>query len=145
MATRNAKRTTGAGDGAKTDAKAAENAAPETAAENEQAPPADEQRVASEGETLTGDGIGEQLPEFDGAQARAAGPASGDSEEHGEIDGLYIRTARGIESRRRAGHRFNRTGHGIARSALTGDQIDALKADPALVVEDALFPAEADD
>ncbi|WP_435609911.1 hypothetical protein [Pseudomonas knackmussii] len=63
----------------------------------------------------------------------AAGAGSDD-----EVEALFIRAvpARGF---RRCGHRFTREGHGIALSALTDDEIDALCSDPNLVVEHCSF------
>ncbi|TZG41651.1 hypothetical protein FZZ93_02430 [Halomonas eurihalina] len=68
-------------------------------------------------------------------------------EAHGvdEIPAVFVRTRRGIKSRRRAGHRFTREGFGIALSALTDDQVAALTEDPGLEVEECTVPAEPDD
>ncbi|MCE8027539.1 hypothetical protein HOP54_02395 [Halomonas daqingensis] len=60
----------------------------------------------------------------------------------GEIPALFIRTKRRFKSRRRAGFRFSREGYGIALEALSEEQIAAIKADPALEVEECTFPAE---
>lgn len=43
----------------------------------------------------------------------------------------------------RAGHKFNEHGYGIALSALTKDQIQAIKAEPMLIVEECTIPAES--
>lgn len=69
-------------------------------------------------------------------------PASGPQ---GEIPALFVRTRRRFKSRRRAGHRFDRNGHGIALEALSAEEIAALKADPALEVQECTFPAEHDE
>lgn len=63
----------------------------------------------------------------------------------GEIPALYVRTRRRFKSRRRAGHRFDRQGHGIALEALSAEEVAALKADPALEVHECTFPAEPDE
>ncbi|WP_170293763.1 hypothetical protein [Halomonas alimentaria] len=63
----------------------------------------------------------------------------------GEIPALFVRTRRRFKSRRRAGHRFDRNGHSIALEALSAEEIAALKADPALEVEECTFPAEPDE
>ena len=55
-----------------------------------------------------------------------------------------MRTKRRIKSRRRAGYRFNREGTGIALELLSEEQLQQLRDDPALEVEDCTFPlAEA--
>ncbi|WP_205527627.1 hypothetical protein [Halomonas sp. JS92-SW72] len=64
---------------------------------------------------------------------------------NGEIPALFVRTKRRFKSRRRAGHRFDRNGHGIALEALSAEEVAALKADPALEVEECTFPAEPDE
>ncbi|MDN3524351.1 hypothetical protein QWY79_03620 [Halomonas sabkhae] len=61
-----------------------------------------------------------------------------------EIPAVFVRTRRGIKSRRRAGHRFTREGFGIALSALSEAQVAQLRDDPALEVKDCTLPAEAD-
>ncbi|WNL39827.1 hypothetical protein RN346_04525 [Halomonas sp. PAMB 3232] len=76
------------------------------------------------GNELTGDGTGHALPPIDTE----------------EVPGLFVRTKRRIKSRRRAGHRFNREGTGIALELLTDEQIEQLRSDPALEVEDCTFP-----
>ena len=63
----------------------------------------------------------------------------------GEIPAVFVRTKRRFKSRRRAGHRFDRNGHGIAMEALSAEEIAALKSDPALEVEECTFPAEPDE
>ncbi|MDY7117131.1 hypothetical protein RAN53_12320 [Halomonas sp. SSL-5] len=63
----------------------------------------------------------------------------------GEIPALFVRTKRRFKSRRRAGHRFDRNRHGIALEALSAEEIAALKADPALEVQECTFPAEPDE
>ncbi len=61
-----------------------------------------------------------------------------------EMPGVFVRTKRRIKSRRRAGYRFNREGTGIALELLSEEQLQQLRDDPALEVEDCTFPlAEA--
>lgn len=62
----------------------------------------------------------------------------------GEIPALFVRTKRRIKSRRRAGFRFTREGHGIALEALSDAQVEQLKSDPALEVEECTVPADPD-
>ncbi|NMZ73398.1 hypothetical protein HBO32_09835 [Pseudomonas nitroreducens] len=62
---------------------------------------------------------------------------TGASELGDEIQGLFVRSV--PESFRRCGYRFTREGFGIALSALTDDEIDALCSDPNLVVEHCTF------
>jgi len=79
-----------------------------------------------QGETITGDGTGNALPPME------------------EMPGVFVRTKRRIKSRRRAGFRFNRQGTGIALELLSEEQLQQLRDDPALEVEDVIFPlAEA--
>lgn len=79
-----------------------------------------------QGETITGDGTGNALPPME------------------EMPGVFVRTKRRIKSRRRAGFRFNREGTGIALELLSEEQLQQLRDDPALEVEDCTFPlAEA--
>lgn len=59
-----------------------------------------------------------------------------------EIDALYIRTKHNAAAYRRAGFVFNREGMGIPVDALDKDQVELLKADPHLVVEECTFPAD---
>lgn len=61
-----------------------------------------------------------------------------------EIPAVFVRTRKRYGSRRRAGFRFTREGHGIALSALTDEQLEQLHADPALEVEECTFPADDD-
>ena len=68
-----------------------------------------------------------------------------DETPQGETPALFVRTRKPIMRRRRAGHVFTAEGHGIALSGLADDEIQALKADPTLVVEECTFPAEAED
>jgi hypothetical protein len=56
--------------------------------------------------------------------------------------GLFIRSKH--EPYRRAGFAHSRTGVGIALSALTEKQIQLLKGDPHLVVEDCTFEGDDD-
>jgi len=79
-----------------------------------------------QGNTITGDGTGTSLPPIE------------------EMPGVFVRTKRRIKSRRRAGFRFNRSGMGIALELLSEEQLQQLREDPALEVEDCTFPlAEA--
>ncbi|ASK20698.1 HI1506-related protein [Halomonas sp. N3-2A] len=80
-----------------------------------------------QGDTVTGDGTGKALPPME------------------ETPGVFVRTKRRIKSRRRAGFRFNREGVGIALELLSEEQLQQLRADPALEVEDCTLPlAEAE-
>lgn len=103
-----------------------------------QAPEAGQTNAATQQPALvSGDGSGTALPPADEHQQREA---------HGvdEIPAVFVRTRRGIKSRRRAGFRFTREGHGIALSALSDEQLEQLQVDPALEVEECTFPAEPD-
>lgn len=77
-----------------------------------------------QGNTVTGDGTGNALPPIE------------------ETPGVFVRTKRRIKSRRRAGFRFNREGVGIALELLSEEQLQQLRDDPALEVEDCTFPLE---
>lgn len=66
-----------------------------------------------------------------------AKPAAAQSREERDIEGLWIRSL--PATFRRAGHQFNRRGHGIALDALTPEQIEALEDEPNLVVERVTF------
>ena len=77
-----------------------------------------------QGNTVTGDGSGNALP-----------PTA-------ETPGVFVRTKRRVKSRRRAGHRFNRKGTGIALELLTEQQLEQLREDPALEVTDCTFPVD---
>lgn len=80
-----------------------------------------------QGDTITGDGTGTALPPIE------------------QLPGVFVRTKRRIKSRRRAGYRFNREGTGIALELLSEEQLQQLRDDPALEVEDCTFPlAEAE-
>ncbi|WIX31246.1 hypothetical protein QO259_10405 [Salinicola sp. JS01] len=70
-----------------------------------------------------------------------AGTVTGDDSDE-PLPAIYVRAARGIESRRRAGLRFDRQGRVIATSALNDTQIAALEADSALIVEHCTVPAK---
>lgn len=117
-----------------------ETAATAVAPSDEQEAPASEDAAATEeaaqaeatqpteaqGDTATGDGTGTALPPIE------------------EMPGVFVRTKRRIKSRRRAGFRFNREGMGIALELLSEEQLQQLRDDPALEVEDCTFPlAEA--
>lgn len=78
------------------------------------------------GEEITGDGTGNALPPI----------------EEAEIDAVMVRTKRRFKSRRRAGHRFNREGTGIALELLTKEQLKQLFNDPALDVMYCTIPVE---
>src|SRR5690606_14657396 len=58
-------------------------------------------------------------------------------QDESSIEGLWIRSL--PATFRRAGHQFNRRGHGIALEALTPEQIEALENEPNLVVERVTF------
>ncbi|WP_334180834.1 HI1506-related protein [Pseudomonas nitroreducens] len=70
------------------------------------------------------------------AQQPVAGTGASEDE---EVEALFIRAVP-EQGFRRCGHRFTREGHGIAVSLLSDEQIDALYADPNLVVEHCSFP-----
>ncbi|MBB3231708.1 HI1506-related protein [Halomonas stenophila] len=76
--------------------------------------------------------------------AKTAAKDPKDSRTPGEIPAVFVRTRKRYGSRRRAGFRFTREGHGIALSALTDEQLEQLHADPTLEVEECTFPAEDD-
>lgn len=81
------------------------------------------------------------------AQASEAKPSEKDEKintppQEGEIPAIYVRTKRRFKSRRRAGFRFNRQGHGIALEALSDEQLASLRADPALEVQECTFPLD---
>ncbi|WFE73104.1 HI1506-related protein [Halomonas sp. M1] len=80
------------------------------------------QPTETQGNTVTGDGTGKALPPIE------------------EMPGVFVRTKRRIKSRRRAGFRFNREGTGIALVLLSEEQLQQLRDDPALEVEDCDFP-----
>lgn len=98
---------------------------PETAADAV-APNAEPVPLPTEiqGNTVTGDGTGNALPPMF------------------ELPGVFVRTKRRIKSRRRAGFRFNREGMGIALELLSEEQLQQLRDDPALEVEDCTFPLD---
>jgi hypothetical protein len=77
-----------------------------------------------QGNTVTGDGSGNALP-----------PTA-------ETPGVFVRTKRRVKSRRRAGHRFNRKGTGIALELLSEAQLTQLRDDPALEVTDCTLPVD---
>ncbi len=58
--------------------------------------------------------------------------------------GLFIGTRRGVARFRRAGFVFSREPYGIALEALTEEQIEQLKAEPSLVVEEVDFDVEGE-
>lgn len=68
----------------------------------------------------------------------AAAAAADDDLGDGEIEGLWIRAVP-EQGFRRLGMRFTREGHGVALSALTDDQVEALISDPNLTVEHGFF------
>lgn len=59
-----------------------------------------------------------------------------------EIAALFIKTRPGVDSFCRAGHRFNKLGHGIVLELLSEDQVAALKAEPKLIVEECTIPVD---
>lgn len=110
------------------------NAAASTAAEATEAnaepvaetPPQAPQPTEVQGNTVMGDGTGNALPPI----------------EEAGIDAVMVRTKRRFKSRRRAGHRFNREGTGIALELLTKEQLKQLFNDPALDVMYCTIPVE---
>ena len=119
---------------AATEAQTQEQAEPVPEAAADAVAPSDEQEaqaseaaaIEAQGNTITGDGTGTALPPIE------------------EMPGVFVRTKRRIKSRRRAGFRFNREGTGIALELLSEEQLQQLRDDPALEVEDCTFPlAEA--
>lgn len=75
------------------------------------------------------------------APADVGGHGADDSSDDlgdGEVEGLWIR-AIPEQGFRRLGMRFTREGHGVALSALTNDQVEALISDPNLTVEHGFF------
>lgn len=122
-----------------TEAQPQEQAEPVPEAAADAVAPSDEQEapasaaaaIESQGETITGDGTGKALPPIEEMPGE-------------EMPGVFVRTKRRIKSRRRAGYRFNREGTGIALELLSEEQLQQLRDDPALEVEDCTFPlAEA--
>lgn len=94
--------------------------------DEQEAPASEAAAIEAQGNTITGDGTGTALPPME------------------EMPGVFVRTKRRIKSRRRAGFRFNREGTGIALELLSEEQLQQLRDDPALEVEDCTFPlAEA--
>lgn len=94
--------------------------------DEQEAPASEAAAIEAQGNTVTGDGTGKALPPME------------------EMPGVFVRTKRRIKSRRRAGFRFNREGTGIALELLSEEQLQQLRDDPALEVEDCTFPlAEA--
>lgn len=94
--------------------------------DEQEAPASEAAAIEAQGNTVTGDGTGNALSPME------------------EMPGVFVRTKRRIKSRRRAGFRFNREGAGIALELLSEEQLQQLRDDPALEVEDCTFPlAEA--
>lgn len=60
-----------------------------------------------------------------------------------KIKALYIAAKKGQPRRCRAGMCFDEVGHGVALDALSDEQIEALKADPLLVVEETEVDADS--
>jgi len=87
-------------------------------------PAAATQPAEIKGNTVTGDRTGNALPPME------------------EMPGVFVRTKRRFKSRRRAGHRFNREGTGIALELLSEEQLQQLRDDPALEVKDCTFPLD---
>lgn len=88
------------------------------------------------------DPITEAAPAKEGPSPASDAPADQPVE---QVPALFVRTRRGIKSRRRAGFRFGREGMGIALEALSAEEVAALKADPALEVEECTFPLTDDE
>lgn len=80
---------------------------------------------------------GLDTPVIDAAAAAVLAAADDDLGD-GEIEGLWIRAVP-EQGFRRNGMRFTREGHGVALSALTDDQVEALISDPNLTVEHGFF------
>lgn len=80
---------------------------------------------------------GSDTPVIDAAAAAVLAAADDDLGD-GEIEGLWIRAVP-EQGFRRSGMRFTREGHGVALSALTDDQVEALISDPNLTVEHGFF------
>lgn len=106
------------------DAPVPEAPTPVVAAAPSAEPAAAPQPAEIQGNTVTGDGAGNALPPIE------------------ETPGVFVRTKRRIKSRRRAGHRFNREGTGIALELLSEEQLQQLRDDPALEVKDCTFPLD---
>ncbi|WP_200880089.1 hypothetical protein [Halomonas salina] len=128
------------------EAKAAE--APKDDQAETAAPNADDSAQAPEaGQTDAGEQAAATqapAPSGQGDDAKGAAKDAKERRDQAEIPALFVRTKRRFKSRRRAGFRFTREGLGIARSALTDEQVEQLQADPALEVEECTFPAEDD-
>ncbi len=84
---------------------------------------------------------GEQSTTTEPAQKQTKASASKKKEAR---PGLFIATRRGVSRFRRAGFVFSREPYGIALDALTEEQIEQLKAEPNLVVEEVEFDVEGD-
>lgn len=122
-----------------TEAKPAEAKASEPTP-NPQAAPAQGETTPNTDAATAKDGPSQEKP-----QEPTPNPQGNAKAGKGEIPALFVRTKRRFKSRRRAGHRFDRNGHGIALAALSAEEIAALKADPALEVQECTFPAEPDE
>lgn len=55
------------------------------------------------------------------------------------VKGVHVKTRPGLKSFRRAGFGFNEQGSGIALSALSDEQLEALENETSLVVEPCSF------
>ncbi|NVF15006.1 hypothetical protein [Vreelandella maris] len=106
------------------DASVPEAATPVEAVAPNAEPEATPQPTEIPGDVIAGDGTGNTLPPIE------------------ETPGVFVRTKRRIKSRRRAGHRFNREGTGIALELLSEEQLKQLREDPALEVEFCTFPVD---
>lgn len=60
------------------------------------------------------------------------------------VDGLLIRTIPGCKRFCRAGYSFTEEPYGIALELLSEDQVNALRAEKMLIVEDAEFPLDGE-
>lgn len=93
-----------------------------------------------------GDDQGHTQGEDQGKESQAAKPEKKqDNEPAKEKPALWVRTKRRVGSRRRAGIRFSREGMGVDLESLTKDQVLAIKADPALDVEEITYQAEPEE
>ncbi|GEK71594.1 MULTISPECIES: hypothetical protein [Halomonas] len=118
---------------------------PRAAEEQAQAKPADATQPNADDSLQTPEAGRGEASEPQGAVPEAKeAKANAKPREGGEIPAVFVRTRKRYGSRRRAGFRFTQEGLGIALSALSDEQLEALHADPALEVEECTFPAEED-
>ncbi|HBO4355095.1 TPA: hypothetical protein L4U31_002853 [Pseudomonas aeruginosa] len=77
------------------------------------------------------------------ASALAATGADDGSDNDGEVEGLWVRAVP-EQGFRRCGYSFTREGYGIALSALTDAQVQALESEPNLIVERGVFSGQVE-